>query len=147
MTECKVTSQELADVLGLTVRRVNQLAEDNVIRRCSINLFDLAPACKAYIAQFGNHDNDLTEWRRRLVAAQAQTAEQELATATGSLVELAAVEATWSTANQQLRDNLLALHSTVCGKYPDMRPEIVELIKTAVRQILSDHATASTYKP
>jgi len=50
LCECYVSSQELADMLGLTARHVNRLAQEGVLLRHSNGQFNLVTNVKLYLA-------------------------------------------------------------------------------------------------
>jgi phage terminase Nu1 subunit (DNA packaging protein) len=50
LCECYVNSQQLANMLGLTVRHVNRLAQEGVLLRHSNGQFNLVTNIKLYLA-------------------------------------------------------------------------------------------------
>ena len=81
--------------------------------------------------------------RLRKLKAERQTAEMDADEQAGRLLQASRVAEVWQAATKSLRDNLLALHSTIQGRFPDLRTEVGEEIRRQVRQLLSDFAEQS----
>jgi hypothetical protein len=70
-----VTAKELGDVLGLTDRRIRQLAEEGVLDRVERGRYPLANSVQAYLAAQAAEDDELREERIKLVRAQRRRLE------------------------------------------------------------------------
>lgn len=81
VTKTTVTARELGAVLGLTDRRVRQLAEGGAFPREGRGRYLLAACVQAYVAlvAIARDGLDIAEARRRKVAAEADLLELELA--------------------------------------------------------------------
>lgn len=91
-TTCSVG--EIAELLNLTPRRVQQLVQEGVIPKAARGRYDLAASVGAYVAHLqgqlgdGKAPHNLSAQRARLAAAQADKAEMELAARRGELVDV-----------------------------------------------------------
>jgi len=55
LCERSLSSQELADTLGLTVRHINRLAQDGVLLRQSDGRFNLVVNVRLYLTHLKKH--------------------------------------------------------------------------------------------
>lgn len=110
---------QLALLLGLTTRRVNQLAEDGVVVRVGHGEFDGAASIQNYIAQVSNRakdkEADLDEAREaaRLKSEQADNWELRNAKLRNELLPIDDVMRVWSEQIASIRSGLLAVVSRV----------------------------------
>ena len=92
----------IAKLFGLTERRVQQLARDGVIPKPEKNQYELIGSVRSYIEYLqqrafgkGAAPQDTHHERARLLKAQADMAEIDLAERTGELVTVERIEADW----------------------------------------------------
>lgn len=137
-----VSSGQLARILGLTPRRVNQLAEAGVFPRLPRGKYDLAQCVQAYIATVSNPRDgvDLAEAKRRKTAAEAELLELRLATERRELVTVDAVADIVAREYSTVRSRLLAMPSklAVIVAAEDGLAVCHGLIAAEVREALSE---------
>ncbi len=115
-----ITTDELADLLDLSVGRVLGLARAKHIPRMSAGRFDRRAAVRAYVAYLRQNpvgrksaDPALADERRRLVREQADREAIRNAVTRGELVPAADVKATWESILTDVRAAMLAIPSRV----------------------------------
>ncbi|MGJ7040514.1 phage terminase Nu1 subunit (DNA packaging protein) [Shinella sp. BE166] len=110
---------QLALLLGLTTRRVNQLAEEGVMVRTSHGEFDGPASVQAYVASASNRAKDKEATfdkereEARLKKEQADTQELKNAKLRKELLPVAEVTRVWSEQISSIRSGLLAVVSRV----------------------------------
>jgi phage terminase Nu1 subunit (DNA packaging protein) len=115
----KLKTAQLAALLGLTTRRVNQLAEEGITVRADHGEFDGPASVQAYIAHVGNRVKDkegaLDAEREtaRLRKEQADTQELKNAKLRKELLLVEEVSRVWSEQVASIRSGLLAVVSRV----------------------------------
>jgi phage terminase Nu1 subunit (DNA packaging protein) len=149
------TVAEIAEHLGLSVKRVNELIDRNVIERQSRGDYDLDSCRLAYIKNLsataagrgagGDGDATLAANRSRLVAAKAQAAELELQKSRGDWVPLAMVMGKVEARNMMTRERLLSIpggtaHLLEGQSLHDIRETLTTVIYEALDE-LADPAT------
>jgi phage terminase Nu1 subunit (DNA packaging protein) len=90
----QVDGQTLATVLGITPRRLQQLAQAGVIPRIARGKYDLPQAVQAHAAWLvsGRSSNDISAERRKLLNASARIRLVEAKRAEASVVPIADVD-------------------------------------------------------
>jgi len=73
-----VKSKELANILGITQRRVNQLAKEGILEKDNKNNFDLSQSVQAYIAYATTESDELRQEKILHERAKRKKAEIEL---------------------------------------------------------------------
>lgn len=115
----KLKTAELALLLGLTTRRVNQLAEEGLLVRSGHGEFDGPGSIQAYVAHAANRGKDkeaaLDAEREtaRLRKEQADTQELKNAKLRKELLPVEEVSRVWSEQVSSIRSGLLAVVSRV----------------------------------
>lgn len=115
----KLTTAQLAILLGLTTRRINQLAEEGVMVRTAHGEFDAPASIQAYVALAANKgkgkDAEIDKEREeaRLKKEQADTQELKNAKLRNELLPVDEVSRIWSEQISSLRSGLLAVVSRV----------------------------------
>lgn len=106
-----VTAKELADVLGVTPRRIAQMVGEGMPR--GAKGYDLAACCRWYIERLrkgaASVRSELAEGRARLAQARADREELELATRRGALVDAEEVRRAIFAAARASRDIILGV--------------------------------------
>lgn len=110
-----VRTAELAEFLGLTSRRLAQLASDGILKPKKRGYYDLKAATRAYVTFLRERAKGqaAADEKARLVKAQADKHELANAKARGELVSLEAVKAEWAAICVDLRAKMLALPARV----------------------------------
>jgi phage terminase Nu1 subunit (DNA packaging protein) len=115
------TVLELAKLLNLTERRIQQLANQDIIPKASRGQYELAPALQGYTKYLqdlaANKGNSLEQkdFKARLLKAQAEKAELELDVLKEKYLEASEVEFTWSDMVLTFRSRMLAIPSKLVG--------------------------------
>ncbi|WP_439616659.1 hypothetical protein [Shinella sp.] len=110
---------QLALLLGLTTRRVNQLAEEGLMVRTAHGEFDGPASVQAYVASASNRAKDKEATfdkereEARLKKEQADTQELKNAKLRKELLPVAEVTRVWSEQISSIRSGLLAVVSRV----------------------------------
>lgn len=145
--ETTVTGRQLAQLLGVTVRTVTDLAGRGIVVRAdgATNRYLLAQSLPRYCA----HLRDLatgrggeaavvsaTAQRARLAKAQADLAETKNAAMRGELVDAAEVEAEWSAILRGVRAGMLAVPSRCASRLGHLTAHDVAEIDAEVRSVL-----------
>ena len=109
----------VAALLGITSRRLNQLAEEGIAVRADRGSFDAPATIQAYIAHVSGKaagksaELDLDRERARLAKEQADGQEIKNSISRGELLLAADVERTWADALRRLRAGMLAVTGRV----------------------------------
>lgn len=114
-----LTTAQIGALLGLTTRRVNQLAEEGIAVRKKHGVFDGPASIKAYIEHVSNRGKDkeaaIDKEREeaRLKKEQADTQEIKNAKLRKELLPVEEVSRVWSEQISSIRSGLLAVVSRV----------------------------------
>ena len=154
------SATELAAVLGLSARRVRELAEAGVLKRRGRGRYDAAEATRDYArhlrevaagraaATGGDGGLDLVEQRARLAAAQADRAELELAARRGQLVDAEQVKAGFVNMVTTAKTRLMGVPSKAKARIPTLTVRDIEaledLITEALIAVAQDQPEAAT---
>lgn len=113
----KLTTAQLAALLGLTVRRVNQLAVEGITVRAEHGEYDGPASVQAYITHVSNRGReketalDAERETARLRKEQADTQELKNAKLRKELLPVEEVSRVWSEQISSIRSGLLAVVS------------------------------------
>ncbi|MEC5321754.1 hypothetical protein [Aurantimonas sp. A3-2-R12] len=136
-----ITTDELADLLDLSVNRVLMLARSGHIPRVSKGRFERRAAVRGYIAYLRENpvgrksaDPALADERRRLVREQADREAHRNAVARGELVAAADVKAEWESILTDVRAAVLAIPS----RLPDLDRERLDHEIRSALEALAD---------
>lgn len=140
-THGTLTEAQLANLLGLTSRRVRDLVSDGVIPRVAPARFDARAATRAYCEWLrekasrgkGSQDPAYREERTRLSRHQADKAELANATLRRELIPAAEVENTWSLILRNVRAEMLAVPSRVQARLAGLSRSDVAVIDREIR--------------
>lgn len=144
-----VSVGDIATILNISIRRVNQLVQETVIPPARGRKYDLIETVKSYVSwlqsktvgQKNNSiDADLAEEKKRLTRAQADKAELEVAVLEGKLVQLADVEREYTDLVLKCRSRLLEMpgrlsHELSCMSDP---VRIQEKLKSVINEALNE---------
>ncbi|MFQ5510185.1 MAG: terminase small subunit, Nu1 [Leptospirillia bacterium] len=116
----------IAKLLGLTERRVQQLAREGVIPRAESGRYDLVAVVQAYIKYLRDRSlgeastADVYTEKARLTKLTADKLEIEISRQTGQLVDAAAVKKEAFTAGRQVRDRLMKIPDKISPELATM---------------------------
>lgn len=137
----------MALLLGLSRRKVSELAVRGLLTRTSRGQYELA-SIRLYVshlrtiaaARGGDDDIDLTAERARLARAQADKAEVQVRVLNGDLVEAEAVKREWSDILRGVRSRVLTVPSRVRQSLSHLTVHDVERIDSELRRALEEAA-------
>ena len=144
----------ISKLFGISERRVQQLARDGVIPKPEKNQYELVGCVRAYIDYLqkrafgkGVAPQDTHLERARLIKAQADMAEIDLAIKTGSLVAVETIESDWSQMVSSCRSKLLAIPSKAAYQISGLEEvvEIEKFLKRTINDALSELADYEIY--
>jgi len=130
---------DLAEILGVSPRRITQLVAESKIQKADRGLYDVRQCVQDYFRSVvvGAEDEDISEAKRRKAVADASLAEIELKHKAGELVLEEEMRAAISADYGRLRSHLIAMPSK-------MAPLVVGQKDNAViQQIASDFIDAA----
>jgi len=140
----------IAKLFGLSERRIQQLAQEGIIPKPEKNQYELVGCVRAYINYLqqrafgkGTAPKDTHLERARLIKAQADIAEIDLAQRTGALITVERVEADWMAMINSCRSKLLSI-PTKCAYQVmalDNPEEIQKYLKRTIFEALSELAS------
>lgn len=141
------SASTLAKLFNLTERRVQQLAKEGVIPRAERGKYDLVGAVRGYVKYLqeraegrGVAPQDLHTERARLVKAQADKTEIEVAEMARALIPAERVIAAWEQLVAAFRAKCLALPSRLAPQLAAVNEirEIKDHIGAGVREALEE---------
>ena len=139
----------IARFLNLTERRVQQLARDGIIPKAEKGKYDLVRCVQQYVRYlqdraYGNADapRDTHHERARLIKAQADKTELEVAALRNQLIPIEAIEHDWMQQVSACRMRLLAIPSKSAFQIAALKEpsEIERFLKRAIYEALSELA-------
>jgi phage terminase Nu1 subunit (DNA packaging protein) len=143
----------IAKLFGISERRIQQLAQDGIIPKPEKNQYELVGCVRAYINYLqqrafgkGVAPQDTHLERARLLKAQADMAEIDLAQKTGELVTVERVEADWLTMVSACRAKLLSIPTKSAYQVSNLKDthEIEKFLKRTIHEALTELAN---YEP
>lgn len=141
------TATELAELIGLSVQRVNQLVAEGVLVRAGKGVFDTIKALRAYIA-YKVHDaedsgsEEYKKARTRLMVAKASKAEAETDLFQGKLADTDVVLELWADRWGKTATKLLAVPTKLAGPLGS-EPNIAvrqQMLETEITNALNESA-------
>lgn len=147
-----VSTEVLAEVLGITDRRIRQLVEDDKVERVALGRFGFLESVKRYIASLretasgrGGVDEQasLAVEQARLAGARAEHQEMKNAVLRGDLVERTKVEQEWTDDYKGLSQAMLNIPARLQQSLPHLHrndvTEIDRLIRAALTEAANGH--------
>ena len=136
-----VSAQELAKILGLTDRRIQQLVPE-VFNREGRGAYDLAKCVQAYIeyqknqvrAKTGSKEEEETRWTK----LRADKTEVEIKALTGQLIPAEEVGNVWAQVMAALRSKMLSIPSNLKIKRPDIDMDGISFVEKEIRGALEE---------
>lgn len=147
-TSCEVfnkdfTREEVAELLGITPRRVNQLTNENIIPLRKRGCYDLRTAVAGY-CKFLKERNDAAEAKAktRMHEAKADLAEMDAAKRKGELVDVVEVKKEWGDILKNIQSHVLNIGPKVAPLIEGMDDprKISQIIVNECREFLTDLA-------
>jgi len=133
--------EEVAELLGITPRRVNQLTNENVIPLRKRGCYDLRTAVAGY-TKFLKERNDAAEAKAktRMHEAKADLAEMDAATRKGELVEVDEVKKEWGNILKIIQSHVLNIGPKIAPLVEGMDDarKISHIIVNECREFLTD---------
>lgn len=142
----QVKSKALASILGITQRRVNQLAKEGILNKDSKGSFDLVEAVPAYIAYATTENDELRQEKILHERAKRRKAELDLKVREGKLHEAEDVEFALTGMIVTFRNRLLSIPSKLAPQLIGVNSiaEIQTVIDTELREAMTE---LSEYDP
>lgn len=136
--ETLVTDAELAALVGVSARRIRQLAEAGTLERAERGRYQLGPALRAMLEQASGSGSELQRERIRKLRADADLAELELAKQRGEVAPLAETEEVWRRFCGLLQANMMqiprraVLQLLGCTDESEFKAKLTEEIRLAL---------------
>ena len=143
----------IAKLFGISERRVQQLAQDKVIPKAVRGQYELVGSVRGFINYLqqrafgkGVAPQDTHLERARLLKAQADMAEIDLAERTGALVTVDRVEADWMDMVSACRAKMLSIPTKTAYQIAHLEnpQEIEKFLKRIINEALAEMATYET---
>ena len=143
----------ISKLFGISERRVQQLAQEGIIPKPEKNQYELIGSVRSYINYLqqrafgkGAVPQDTHLERARLLKAQADMAEIELAERTGQLVTVERIEGDWVAMVTACRAKLLGIPTKTAYQISNLQDvgEIENFLKRTIHEALSELATYET---
>lgn len=146
INDAKVNVKELAKLLNVTQRRVQQLAKDGVIPKATRGEYPLLPCVEGYIAflqetskKIGGDNKDLMATRLRYENARADMAELELSEKMGEIIKQDDIKDIITVMLSNFSAKMLALPSAIASQGTGLpQAELLELAKNKVHEALNE---------
>lgn len=140
----------ISKLFGISERRVQQLAQEQIIPKPEKNQYELVGCVRAYVSYLqqrafgkGAAPKEIHLERARLLKAQADIAEIELAERAGQLVVVERVEADWLAMVTACRAKLLSIPTKTAYQISSLKDvqEIENFLKRVIYETLSELVT------
>ncbi|EBS4163249.1 hypothetical protein E0M98_22545 [Escherichia coli] len=148
LTDMMVTDADLAELTGLSSRRIRQLVESGRLTRSGRNRYQLAEVFMALVEEMSGGDkaSELTAERVRKLRAEATLAELELAKQRGEVAPIEEFQSVWTNRFTIIRANMLQLPQRVVtmliGETDERR--FKQVMTEEIKQILTAAASSGT---
>lgn len=139
-----VTDVELAALVGVSSRRIRQLAENGTLERAGRGRYELGPALRALLEDASGSGSALQRERTRKTAADATRAELELAKAAGEVAPIAQMARVWGQRMAIIRQCVMTIPSRAGSRLVGEKDErkIIAILRDEVVTAL--HQAADT---
>ena len=122
----------IAELFGVTERRVEQLAQKKIIPKAGKGVFDLGPTVAAYIRYLHGLANgaisaDVSELNQRLLQAQAEEREVRASMAQLELAEMEGRLHDAADVKKIMTDIIVALRSRILGVPSKLAPTLADI--------------------
>lgn len=148
--------QQIAKLLMLTPRRVNQLAQQGVIPKEAEGKYEMIGAVQGYISYLKERATDqvegiisISESKQRKMAAEAQMAELQYKLESGKVACLDDIKVQWEHLALAMKTKLLAIPNklTPLVVSQDNFNYVNQLIYDSISEALNELAKGDTVKP
>jgi phage terminase Nu1 subunit (DNA packaging protein) len=139
----EATTAEMAEAIGVSPRRLQQMVGEGVAVRTAAGLYDFEETARRYIAVLRQRaeknatKRSLTEERARLAREQAISWELRNDALRRTLVRADEAEATWQDIKTRVRERLLRIPSDLEGTRPSFTPEVTAVMRREIEQVLT----------
>lgn len=137
-----VSTGDLAKMLGITPRRVQQLVQAGVLPQPVQGRHDLSTAIPGYLAHLRQsmRPASLADEQTRLARLKGDILEQKKRERDGELVEVSACAEQWASVAMAIRASLLNLPAKLSPQLIGQRsiPDVSGILKTAIREALEE---------
>jgi len=142
-----VTTQEFADFKSITLRRVNQLVEEGVLKRTSGGRLLFLESDQAY-TQFKIEQYKTTDEKKRLERLKGDKIERELEILSGQYIEVSEAMTGWGKIVMSVRNRLLAIPKKAAPLMVGIKKmtEAEDILKRTVYEALRDLANPDLVK-
>jgi phage terminase Nu1 subunit (DNA packaging protein) len=144
-----ITTDQLADFIGITANRVGVLAREGHIPRVGKGRFQQREAVRSYCEHLrkqasgrGASNPEYTEQKTRLAREQADKAEMQNAVARRELISAADVEREWSSILRDVRAAMLAVPSRLQQRLGHLTTHDIAMLDREIRDALAESADA-----
>jgi hypothetical protein len=134
------SKRDIAEALGLSVRRVNQLQKDGVIPDPVVT--DAKVVIKSYVSFIKTANKDLLTERTRLTKINADRKQLQLEKERGELIETKKAMWLWGGVCQAIHSKILYMPSKLAPLILGAKtiPEIKSIVEKFTREILTEIA-------
>lgn len=142
--EQTVSTIELAEILGISDRRIQQLVNEKELEKLGRGRFNLVSSVQRFIAYQVNNLKEKQsigtklDEETRLLKLKGDLAQIDLEKKRGELIPANVVGIVWAQVITAARTKLLGLPSSVKTKRPDIDMEVFTIIEKLIREILKD---------
>lgn len=144
-----ISTDQLADLLGVTANRIGVLSREGHIPRLGRGSYERRDAVRAYCEHLrkqasgrGAANPEYTREKTRLAREQADKAEMQNAVARRELIPSADVEREWSSILRDVRAAMLALPSRLQQRLGHLTTHDIATLEREIRDALSEIANA-----
>ncbi len=140
----RITRQQVADYMGYSAARVNQLAREGVLQQGVDSEYPrhetIHAICRYLRAQSEATKGSLSDIRRRKLEQESQILAHQLAREEGQLLKVSVVEREWSNLMLNCRQKLLRIGNKVAPRVPYLKSEaeIEAAIQAEVDEALNE---------
>lgn len=141
-----VKAKELAAILGLTTRRINQLSKEGILKKNSKGFFNLTHAVPAYIAYASIENDELRQEKILHERAKRKKAEIDLAHLENRMHDAADIEMAITGMLVTFRNRILSIPQKLAPRLIGLTnlTEIMSIINVELREALTE---LSEYDP
>lgn len=139
-----VSAADLAQCLGLTSRRIHQLAASEIVVAAGAGQFDFAASVRNYVVGLQAKADkslgrlDLTQQQARLAHEQAEAAAIKNARLRSDHIAIARVDAGWQEITTKVRRRLRAVPASLRARMPNLTQADLDVVKSEIESALSE---------
>jgi terminase small subunit / prophage DNA-packing protein len=143
-----ISTEQLADLLALTVQHVGVLARQGVVKQAGRGRFHRRASIRSYCLDMRQKatgrgvTTPLIAEKTRLAREQADKIELQNAAARGELLPATDVEASWAATLREIRAGMLALPSRLQQRLDHLTAHDVTAIDREIRDLLTELGNA-----